>query len=105
VRRSIFPSSNIGGALGGRPDGAGVSQKAAVSSPRDHDRSGERSSYCNRADDTLTVADANETVKALGQERNKLGVLWLNIAHNLAHYGNLLVYMRLKGLVPPASDR
>ena len=60
--------------------------------------------YCNRAYDALTDANANETVKALGQERNKLGVLWFNASHNLEHYGNLVVYMRIKGLVPPSSD-
>ena len=60
--------------------------------------------YCNRAYDTLTDANANETVKAFGQERNKLGVLWFNASHNLEHYGNLVVYMRMKGIVPPSSD-
>ncbi|HYM13533.1 MAG TPA: DinB family protein [Bryobacterales bacterium] len=61
--------------------------------------------YCNRAYDALTDAGANETVKAFGQQRNKLGVLWFNASHNLEHYGNLVVYMRLKGIVPPSSDR
>src|SRR6266481_4618930 len=61
--------------------------------------------YCNRAYDVLTDANANETVKAFGQERNKLGVLWFNASHNLEHYGNLVVYMRLKGIVPPSSDK
>ena len=60
--------------------------------------------YCNRAYDTLTDASANETVKAYGQERNKLGVLWFNASHNLEHYGNLVVYMRQKGIVPPSSE-
>jgi uncharacterized damage-inducible protein DinB len=60
--------------------------------------------YCNRAYDGLTDAAANETVKAFGQERNKLGALWFNASHNLEHYGNLVVYMRLKGIVPPSSD-
>ena len=59
--------------------------------------------YCNRAYDTLTDANANETVKSFGQERSKLGVLWFNASHNLEHYGNLVVYMRLKGIVPPSS--
>jgi uncharacterized damage-inducible protein DinB len=35
-------------------------------------------SYCNRAYVALTDASANETVKAFGQERNKLGALWFN---------------------------
>ena len=61
--------------------------------------------YCNRAYDALTDASANETVKAFGQERNKLGVLWFNASHNLEHYGNLVVYMRTKGIVPPSSER
>ena len=61
-------------------------------------------SYCNRAYLTLTDASANETVKAFGQERNKLGALWFNASHNLEHYGNLVVYMRLKGYVPPSSE-
>jgi uncharacterized damage-inducible protein DinB len=61
--------------------------------------------YCNRVYDTLTDANANDTVKAFGQERNKLGVLWFNASHNLEHYGNLVVYMRLKGIVPPSSDK
>ena len=49
-------------------------------------------------------AGVEQTVKAFGQERNKLGVLWFNASHNLEHYGNLVVYMRLKGIVPPSSD-
>ena len=61
--------------------------------------------YCSRAYDTLTDANANETVKAFGQERNKLGVLWFNASHNLEHYGNLVVYMRSKGIVPPSSEK
>jgi len=61
--------------------------------------------YCSRAYDALTDAGANETVKAFGQERNKLGVLWFNASHNLEHYGNLVVYMRSKGIVPPSSEK
>ena len=60
--------------------------------------------YCSRAYDTLTDSAATETVKAFGQERNKLGALWFNASHNLEHYGNLVVYMRLKGIVPPSSE-
>ncbi len=61
--------------------------------------------YCNRAYDALTDASANETVTAFGQQRNKLGALWFNASHNLEHYGNLVVYLRVKGIVPPSSER
>jgi uncharacterized damage-inducible protein DinB len=60
--------------------------------------------YCSRAYAMLTDASANETVKGFGQERNKLGALWFNASHNLEHYGNLVVYMRTKGIVPPSSE-
>jgi hypothetical protein len=30
-------------------------------------------------------------------------VLWFNASHNLEHYGNLMVYMRLKEIVPPSK--
>jgi len=60
--------------------------------------------YCNRAYSGLTDENAHETVKAFGQERNRLGVLWFNASHNLEHYGNLVVYMRTKGIVPPSSE-
>jgi uncharacterized damage-inducible protein DinB len=32
-------------------------------------------------------------------------VLWGNISHSNEHYGNLVTYMRLKGLVPPSTER
>lgn len=60
--------------------------------------------YCNRAYAALNDTNAQETVKAFGGERNRLGVLWFNAAHNLEHYGNLVVYLRSKGIVPPSSE-
>ena len=31
-------------------------------------------------------------------------VLALNNAHDFEHYGNLVTYMRLKGMVPPSTQ-
>ena len=31
------------------------------------------------------------------------GVLAFNSAHNYEHYGNLVTYMRMNGIVPPSS--
>jgi len=39
-----------------------------------------------------------------GQQRTKLSLLDFNIAHGFEHYGNLVTYMRLKGIVPPSSE-
>jgi hypothetical protein len=41
---------------------------------------------------------------APASEIEKTSVLWFNASHNLEHYGNLVVYMRTKGIVPPSSE-
>jgi hypothetical protein len=33
-----------------------------------------------------------------------MGRLIQNHAHNNEHYGNMVTYMRIKGIVPPSSD-
>ena len=35
----------------------------------------------------------------------RLGVLAFNGAHAFEHYGNVVTYMRLKGMVPPSSAK
>jgi DinB superfamily len=61
--------------------------------------------YCDDAYGSLTDATATQTVKIFGQPQTKLGALWGNLAHNSEMYGYMAVYLRLKGLVPPSSDR
>ena len=61
--------------------------------------------YCDRAYDTLTEANANELVGFFGgQKRPRTGVLWFHVSHAYEHYGNLVTYMRIKGIVPPSSE-
>jgi uncharacterized damage-inducible protein DinB len=47
---------------------------------------------------------ALEMVRLFGQERTRLSALILNAAHNFEHYGNIVTYMRIKGMVPPSSQ-
>lgn len=61
--------------------------------------------YCDRAYDGMTDASAVERVKLMGGESPKLGALGVNNTHTIEHYGNLIVYMRMKGIVPPTSDQ
>jgi uncharacterized damage-inducible protein DinB len=61
--------------------------------------------YCDKAYNGMTDAKAVETVKFFGGDRAKLTVLSFNNAHNDEHYGNLVTYMRIKGLVPPSSEQ
>ena len=61
--------------------------------------------YCNKAFDGMTDAKGGETVKIFGRMNlARLTVLSLNTAHTDEHYGNMVTYMRLKGLVPPTSE-
>jgi uncharacterized damage-inducible protein DinB len=60
--------------------------------------------YCDAVYAGMTDADAVTTVKFFGQQMTKIGVMDFNTAHNNEHYGNLVTYMRLKGIVPPSSE-
>lgn len=60
--------------------------------------------WCQKAYDELNDSNARETIQAFGRDQNRLGVLWFNASHNLEHYGNLVVYLRLKGIIPPSSE-
>jgi uncharacterized damage-inducible protein DinB len=60
--------------------------------------------FCDVGFEKLTAASASETVKFfLPGTHTRLSVLTFNTAHDFEHYGNIVTYMRLKGLVPPSS--
>jgi len=56
---------------------------------------------CDAAWDSLT--DSNIT-QMMGQ-RSKLGTLLVDLSHSEEEYGYMSVYFRLKGIIPPSSDR
>ncbi|SRR5579872_2336807 len=61
--------------------------------------------YCDKAFSATTDAHAADAVKFFGRDTTKLGMLTFDAAHNMEHYGNLVTYMRIKGLVPPSSEQ
>ena len=61
---------------------------------------------CDAAWDSMNDKTALEMIAGRGGvQRSKLGVLIGNTTHDVEMYGYLSVYMRLKGVVPPSSDR
>ena len=60
--------------------------------------------YCDRAYDAMTDAKGIEIVKLGPTDTPRLQTLAVNTVHSTEHYGNLVTYMRMKGLVPPTSD-
>jgi uncharacterized damage-inducible protein DinB len=62
--------------------------------------------YCDGVYGSLTDADAATKVTMFGPNKaTKLAVLNFNIAHDNEMYGQMVVYLRIKGLVPPSSQR
>jgi len=63
---------------------------------------------CDGAWDSMTDATATEMMAGRGGRggsTSKLGTLIRNTNHDSEMYGYISVYMRLKGVVPPSSDR
>jgi uncharacterized damage-inducible protein DinB len=61
--------------------------------------------YCDGVYGSLMDADAAAQVTLFGPRKaTKLAVLNFNIAHDNEMYGQLVVYLRIKGLVPPSSQ-
>ncbi len=60
--------------------------------------------YCDKAYAAMTDAHAADIIQFFSYKIPKLSVLSFNNAHMDEHYGNIVTYMRLKGLVPPSSE-
>lgn len=67
--------------------------------------------YCDSVYDSTTDANFNQAVTLNGlpgmnpTTTSRGAVLMFNTTHNNEHYGNIVVYMRLKGRVPPSTAR
>jgi uncharacterized damage-inducible protein DinB len=60
--------------------------------------------YCDAVYDKMTDAQATEIVNTGGSKSTRLRLLWMNIVHDESHYGNLVTYLRMKGIVPPSTE-
>ena len=60
--------------------------------------------YCTKSFDGMTDAKGGEMIKLFNFNMARLAVFSLNTAHTDEHYGNMVTYMRIKGLVPPSSE-
>src|SRR5438093_845924 len=59
--------------------------------------------YCEKAY-AITDAEAAGVTTIWGGEQPKIRGLMDNDAHDWEHYGNIVTYMRIKGMVPPSSQ-
>jgi len=61
--------------------------------------------YCDKAYSSMTDAAATQTINLFGNDAPRMSALIINNMHNMEHYGNLVTYMRMKGIVPPSSEQ
>ena len=62
--------------------------------------------YCDDVYGSTTDASYNALVQVpSGMQTARGSVLVFNTTHNNEHYGNMVVYMRLKGRTPPSTAR
>lgn len=62
-------------------------------------------SECDKAFAALTEANLTEMLAAGSGKRSRIGLLWGTVSHDNEQYATLALYMRLKGLVPPSSEK
>jgi uncharacterized damage-inducible protein DinB len=79
-------------------------EKTVTSKPELVAKLKEAFAYCDAVYDSFTDDHATEKIKTFVGERTKLSMLNFNYAHTYEHYGNIVTYMRIKGLVPPSSE-
>jgi uncharacterized damage-inducible protein DinB len=60
---------------------------------------------CGAAYGAVTDADLTKGLKIFGNDMNVAGAMTMNTSHNWEHYGNIVTYMRLNGMVPPSSQQ
>jgi uncharacterized damage-inducible protein DinB len=61
--------------------------------------------YCDPVYEGTTDAKLVTAIQAGPNTNSVGGMLFGNISHINEHYGNLVTYMRIKGLVPPSTER
>lgn len=83
-------------------EGSGTSKADLIAALKD------AFAYCGKAYDGMTDASAAELVTFPGPTgpvpMPGQNLLNINMGLNALHYGNLMVYMRLKNIVPPSAD-
>ena len=95
---------SICGAAGGeKPPQSGI-EKSMTTKAELSKALADSSAFCDKVIAAMDDKKGMEVVKFFTGPSPRLNVLTFNIAHSYEHYGNLVTYMRLKGIVPPSSE-
>ena len=95
--------SICGAAIGEKAPQSGI-EKSMTTKAQLTKAVADSNAYCDKAIASLDDKKGMEVIKFFSGQTPRLNVLTFNIAHSFEHYGNLVTYMRLKGIVPPSSE-
>jgi uncharacterized damage-inducible protein DinB len=62
-------------------------------------------SECDKAFAATTDANFTEMLTVGQGKRSRAGLMWGTVSHDNEQYATLAMYLRLKGLVPPSSEK
>lgn len=80
------------------PQALGPAHEASIISALE-----ESFAYCDEVYASTTDESGTLMTTLFGTPYASSGVLAGNSSHNFEHYGNLVTYMRMNGIVPPSS--
>jgi hypothetical protein len=60
---------------------------------------------CDKAFAATTDANFTEIITLGQNKRSRAGLMWGTVSHDNEQYATLAMYLRLKGLVPPSSEK
>ncbi|MBB5344983.1 DinB family protein [Tunturibacter empetritectus] len=60
---------------------------------------------CDKAFAAVTDANLGDMFDVFNAKRSRIGIMWGTVSHDNEQYATLALYLRLKGLVPPSSEK
>lgn len=60
---------------------------------------------CDKAFASATDQNLADVFDVFKSKRSRIGVLWSTVSHDNEQYATLALYLRLKGLAPPSSEK
>jgi uncharacterized damage-inducible protein DinB len=92
-----------GAAGGAKPPVSGI-EKSTTAKAALQKALADSFAFCERILADMDDKKGAEVVKTFLGMQPRLMILAFNNSHDYEHYGNLVTYMRLKGIVPPSSE-
>jgi hypothetical protein len=60
---------------------------------------------CDKAFATLTDSNLADLISLGQMKRSRVGLIWGTVSHDNEQYATLALYLRLKGIAPPSSEK